>query len=110
MMTLIAMAILAAFGYSLATLWFISGTEFFWELATLITIMLFGHWLEMRSVKAAQGALKELAKLLPDEAELVGGQTVPVSQLTVGDRVLVRPGGQVPVDGLVVEGSSHVNE
>ncbi len=114
MMTLISMAITVAFGYSLAvTLGLVDGMDFWWELATLVTIMLLGHWLEMASVMNAQGALSELAKLLPDEAELVtDGNTkkVPVGQLKVGDTVLVRPGAQIPVDGEVVKGESDVNE
>lgn len=114
MMTLISMAITVAFGYSLAsTLKLVSGMDFWWELATLVTIMLLGHWLEMASVQNAQGALKELAKLLPDEAELMSGgesKKVAASSLKVGDVVLVRPGGQVPVDGEVVKGESDVNE
>ena len=114
MMTLISMAITVAFGYSLAsTLKIVSGMDFWWELATLVTIMLLGHWLEMASVQNAQGALKELAKLLPDEAELVAGSTtkkVPVGDLKVGDTVLVRPGGQIPIDGKVTKGESDVNE
>lgn len=114
MMTLISMAITVAFGYSLAsTLGLVEGMDFWWELATLVTIMLLGHWLEMASVANAQGALKELAKLLPDEAELItGGSTkkVPVSELKVGDQVLVRPGAQVPADGEVAKGESDVNE
>ncbi len=114
MMTLISMAITVAFGYSLAvTLGLVEGMDFWWELATLVTIMLLGHWLEMASVQNAQGALKELAKLLPDEAELVtNGETkkVPVSELKLGDLVLVRPGAQVPADGEVVKGESDVNE
>jgi Cu2+-exporting ATPase len=114
MMALISMAITVAFGYSLAsTLGLVQGMDFWWELATLVTIMLLGHWLEMASVANAQGALKELAKLLPDEAELItGGSTkkVPVSELKVGDLVLVRPGAQIPADGEVVKGESDVNE
>jgi len=111
MMTLISMAITVAFGYSLAsTFKLVSGTDFWWELATLVTIMLLGHWLEMASVMNAQGALNELAKLLPDEAELVGGKKVPVADLKVGNMVLVRPGSQIPVDGEVVKGESDVNE
>jgi len=114
MMTLISMAITVAFGYSLAvTFKIVYGMDFWWELATLVTIMLLGHWLEMASVMSAQGALKELAKLLPDEAELVadgGTKKVPVVELKVGDAVLVRPGGQIPVDGEVVNGESDVNE
>ncbi len=113
MMTLISLAIVVAYSYSLATLLFIEGSEFFWELATLITIMLFGHWMEMRSIQSAQGALGELAKLLPDEAELIdGGNThqVPIHELKEGDRVLVRPGGSIPIDGVVAHGESKVNE
>lgn len=114
MMTLISMAITVAFGYSLAvTLKLVNGMDFWWELATLVTIMLLGHWLEMASVQNAQGALKELAKLLPDEAELVtDGETkkVPVAELKVGDLVLVRPGARIPVDGEVIKGESDVNE
>ncbi len=114
MMTLISMAITVAFGYSLAvTLKLVQGMDFWWELATLVTIMLLGHWLEMASISSAQGALDELAKLLPDEAELVEGgknRKVAVSELKLGDRVLVRPGGQIPVDGTVVKGESDVNE
>jgi Cu2+-exporting ATPase len=110
MMTLISQAIIVAFGYSLATTLFFKGSEFFWELSTLITIMIFGHWMEMRSVHSAQGALKELAKLLPDTAELENGEKVAVTQLRVKDILLVRPGAIVPADGVVIEGSSSVNE
>lgn len=114
MMTLISMAITVAFAYSvLVTFKFITGMDFWWELATLVTIMLLGHWLEMASVENAQGALNELAKLLPDEAELVEHnktRMVAVSKLMVGDVVLVRPGAQVPVDGVVIKGESEVNE
>lgn len=114
MMTLISMAITVAFGYSLAsTVKLVSGMDFWWELATLVTIMLLGHWLEMASVMNAQGALNELAKLLPDEAELITDddtKKVPSSELKVGDKVLVRPGAQVPADGKVIKGESDVNE
>ncbi|MGH7196747.1 MAG: heavy metal translocating P-type ATPase [Candidatus Saccharimonadales bacterium] len=114
MMTLISLAISVAFLYSLAvTLKLVDGMDFWWELATLITIMLLGHWLEMASVTSAQGALHELAKLLPDEAELLtneGSKKVPVSELKVGDVVLVRPGAQIPADGEVIKGESDVNE
>lgn len=110
MMTLISLAIITAYVYSIFTTFFISGTEFFWELATLIVVMLFGHWMEMRSVTNAQGALKELAKLLPDTAELITGEQVPVSELKMGNIVLVRPGAKIPADGKVVEGESDVNE
>lgn len=110
MMTLISLAILAAYTYSMLTTFVIGGTEFFWELATLIVVMLLGHWLEMRSVANAQGALRELAKLLPDTAELANGTLVPVSELRVGDVVTVRPGAKIPADGTVVQGHSEVNE
>lgn len=113
MMTLISLAISVAYIYSLATQFIISGEDFFWELSTLITIMLLGHWLEMASIKKAQSALDAIAQLLPDKAEkLVHGkpQTVLVSELVVGDIVLVRPGTGIPVDGVVIEGISSVNE
>lgn len=114
MMTLISMAISVAFVYSAAvTLNIVDGMDFWWELATLVTIMLLGHWLEMASISNAQNALNELAKLLPDEAELVtkdGTKKVVISDLKAGDKVLVRPGTQVPVDGEVIKGESEVNE
>jgi P-type Cu2+ transporter len=114
MMTLISMAISVAFIYSLAAFFGDFGEGFFWELVTLIDVMLLGHWLEMRSVRQASGALSELAKLMPDTAErlLPDGQTetVSTSALRVGDVLLVRPGASVPADGIVVEGESEVNE
>jgi Cu2+-exporting ATPase len=113
MMTLISLAILVAFGYSLAVTFGLTGMDFWWELATLIVIMLLGHWIEMNAVMGASDALGELAKLLPDEAELLDGDqtiTVPVSSLSLGDLVMVRPGASIPVDGEVVEGASQVDE
>jgi len=114
MMTLISLAISVAFIYSLAALIFNLGSTFFWELVTLIVIMLLGHWLEMRSVRQASGALNELAKLMPDTAERIRGdgstQEVSVDELGQGDLVLVRPGASVPADGEVVEGKSELNE
>jgi Cu2+-exporting ATPase len=114
MMTLISMAISVAFIYSLAsTFKLVSGMDFWWELATLVTIMLLGHWLEMASVQSAQGALKELAKLLPDEVERItddSTQKVQVSDLKIHDHVLVRPGSHIPADGTVIRGESEVNE
>lgn len=113
MMTLISLAIVTAYVYSVATQFFIQGDGFFWELATLVTIMLLGHWLEMASVAKAENALDAISKLLPDKAEkLVKGklQSVLVSELRVGDLVLIRPGASIPVDGVIVEGSSSVDE
>jgi P-type Cu2+ transporter len=113
MMTLIALAISVAFVFSLAVTLGFPGSDLWWELATLITIMVLGHWIEMRSISQAQGALKELAKLLPDSAERIVGErteTVLVSDLRQGDVVLVRPGAGIPADGVVREGSSEVNE
>jgi Cu2+-exporting ATPase len=114
MMTLISLAITAAFAYSLFAVFVSPMSGFFWEMATLIDIMLLGHWLEMRSVRQASGALNELAKLMPDTAELVQteGNTkqVSVNALHNGDLILVRPGASIPADGEVVEGRSAVNE
>ena len=114
MMALISLAIIVAFGYSLLNEFFRFGEGFFWELVTLIDVMLLGHWLEMRSVRQASGALTELAKLLPDKAERIGAggraEEVPVSDLRSGDLLLVRPGASVPADGEVAEGESSVNE
>jgi Cu2+-exporting ATPase len=113
MMTLIALAIGVAFVFSLAVTFGFPGMDLWWELATLVTIMVLGHWIEMRSISQAQGALKELAKLLPDTAvRIVGDRTevVPVSALREGDLVLVRPGASIPADGLVRDGGSEVNE
>ena len=113
MMTLISLAIVVALGYSIAVLLGFPGMDFWWELATLITIMLLGHWVEMSAVMGAQDALGELARLIPDEADMMHGDHVmrmPVASLSVGDLVLVRPGEAVPVDGEVVDGESEVNE
>lgn len=113
MMTLISLAIITAYVYSVATQFFITGDGFFWELATLVTIMLLGHWLEMASVAKAENALDAISKLLPDKAEkLVNGKPkqVLVSELKVGDLVLIRPGSSIPVDGVIVDGSSAVDE
>jgi P-type Cu2+ transporter len=114
MMTLVAMAITVAFAASVATEigWF--DLEFWWELAALIVIMLFGHWQEMKAIGQAQGALQALAELLPDEAERVGDdgqvESVPLGELHQGDIVLVRPGGRVPADGTVVDGEAELDE
>jgi P-type Cu2+ transporter len=113
MMTLISLAIVVAFVTSWAGTLGLFEVEIWWELATLITIMLLGHWLEMRSIAQAQGALSALAALLPDTAERVTGdgtEEVPIAQLRVGDLVLVRPGARVPADGMVVDGTADVDE
>ncbi|HLA82119.1 MAG TPA: heavy metal translocating P-type ATPase, partial [Thermoleophilia bacterium] len=114
MMTLVAVAISAAFLYSAAVVIGVRGEDFFWELATLVDVMLLGHWLEMRSVMGASRALEQLARLMPDEAHTLDKtgavRDVPLSELEVGDRVLVRPGEKVPIDGQVLKGASTVNE
>lgn len=113
MMTLIAIAISVAYFYSSAVVFGLHGEVFFWELVTLIDVMLLGHWLEMRSVMGASRALEELVKIMPSIAHLrKNGETVDVAvdQLKIGDKVLVKPGEKVPVDGTVVEGTSSINE
>lgn len=113
MMTLISLAITVAFAFSVAVTLGVPGMDLWWELATLITIMILGHWIEMRSISQAQGALKELAKLVPDIAERVIGdktEKIEVAHLKVDDIILVRPGASIPADGIVTEGSSSLNE
>ena len=113
MMTLISLAISVAFVFSLAVTLGFPGSDLWWELATLVTIMVLGHWIEMRSICQAQGALKELAKLLPDTALRLRGdqtETVAVSELRSGDVLLIRPGSSIPADAVVRDGSSDVNE
>lgn len=114
MMTLIALAISVAYFYSSAVVFGLEGKIFFWELATLIVIMLLGHWIEMKSVMRASNALEELAKMLPDEARRIdeSGDTedVPAAELKSDDLILVRPGEKIPADGTIEEGDSHVNE
>src|SRR6266853_5693644 len=113
MMTLISLAIIGAFVTSLAATFGIFEIDVWWELAWLITIMVLGHWLEMRAISQARGALNALAALLPDTAERVEREdtrSVPLSELQVGDVVLVRPGTRVPADGTVVEGAADVDE
>jgi P-type Cu2+ transporter len=113
MMTLISLAIIVAFGTSLAATFGLFEIDVWWELASLITIMVLGHWLEMRAISQARGALNALAALLPDTAERVTGaetQSVPLSELRIGDIVLVRPGARVPAEGTVVEGAADVDE
>ena len=113
MMTLISLAITVAYVYSMAVAFGLPGEAFFWELATLLVIMLLGHWVEMASVQSASNALAELASLVPDSAhKLISDQVqeVDVKSLVQDDKVLIRPGEQVPIDGVVIDGSSSVNE
>jgi Cu2+-exporting ATPase len=113
MMTLISLAITVAFVFSLAVTLGYPGEALWWELASLVTIMLLGHWIEMRSISQASGALRELARLLPSTAQRLVDETiedVAISALREGDLVLVRPGASVPADGIVQSGKSDVNE
>ncbi|WP_461181356.1 heavy metal translocating P-type ATPase, partial [Virgibacillus kimchii] len=114
MMTLIALAITVAYGYSTAVVFGFDGHELFWELATLILIMLLGHWIEMRSVMGASNALEQLVKLMPNEAHRLDEngnvKDVPLSELKNNDRVLVKPGEKIPVDGTITDGKSAVDE
>jgi Cu2+-exporting ATPase len=114
MMTLIGVAVIVAYTYSSAVVFGLKGKVFFWELATLIDIMLLGHWIEMRSVMGASGALEELVKLIPSKAHRISkdGSTeeVPVSELQSGDVVAVKPGEKIPVDGVITDGHTSIDE
>lgn len=114
MMTLIGLAISVAFIYSIFVVFGLEGHLLFWELSTLVAIMLLGHWIEMRSVMSASAALEKLAELLPGKAHRVkeDGSTedVPVEELEVGDHILIKPGEKIPADGIVIEGKTNVNE
>ena len=114
MMTLISVAITAAYAYSIGMVAIGSDETFFWELATLIAVMLLGHWIEMKSVLGAGRALEKLASLMPDEAHLVADDgsviDVPVSTLKGGEHLLIKPGEKVPADGIIVRGESSLNE
>jgi len=114
MMTLIALAITVAYVYSSAVVFGLVGKVFFWELATLIDIMLLGHWIEMRSIMGASRALEELARLMPSDAHKImpdgSLMDVPLDELVKGDKVIVKPGEKVPADGEVIEGETSINE
>ena len=114
MMTLVAVAITTAYAYSSAVVFGLAGKVFFWELATLVDIMLLGHWIEMKSVMGASRALEELAKLMPSDAHKLmpdgSVRDVPLNELAVDDKVLIKPGEKIPADGVIVEGESSVNE
>ena len=113
MMTLIGFAITVAYIYSVATIFGLNGMDFFWELATLILIMLLGHWIEMKSVAGASRELELLVQLMPDDAHLVHGDhivDVKTETLKEGDIVLIKPGEKVAADGLILEGESYLNE
>lgn len=113
MMTLISMAISVAYFYSTATVFGLKGDDFFWELATLIAIMLLGHWIEMKSVLGASKALQLLVSMMPSEAHRVKGdaiEDIPLEDLLKDDVILVKPGEKVPADGIIVDGSSYLNE
>lgn len=114
MMTLISVAIATAYLYSSAVVFGLTGKMFFWELASLIDIMLLGHWIEMKSVMGASRALEELAKLMPSDAHKLmpdgSVKDVPLGELAVNDKVLIKPGEKIPADGVIVDGESSVNE
>ncbi len=114
MMTLVAVAITTAYVYSSSVVFGLTGKMFFWELATLVDIMLLGHWIEMKSVMGASKALEELAKLMPSDAHKLmpdgSVKDVPLGELAVDDKVLIKPGEKIPADGIIVEGESSVNE
>lgn len=113
MMTLIALAISVAYIYSAAVVFGLEGKFFFWELATLIVIMLLGHWIEMKSVMGASRALKELAKLMPDTAHLIKDDEVvdvDIKEIKKGDKILIRPGEKLPADGEITDGTSYIDE
>ena len=113
MMTLIGVAISVAWAYSTAVVLGLEGMDFYWEMATLIVIMLLGHWMEMKSISQASKSLDLLVKMMPSEAYLVKGDDivkVMVSEISPGDIVLVKPGEKIPVDGKVIEGETHIDE
>lgn len=113
MMVLVSLAVGSGYLYSVATTFFINAPDFYWEISTLTVFLLFGHWMEMRSVVGASGALKELVKLIPPMANLINNDeiiAIETEKLQIGDIILVRPGEKVPIDGIVIDGFSNVNE
>jgi Cu2+-exporting ATPase len=113
MMTLVSLAVLSGYAFSVAATFIFEGKSLYWEISTLVLAFLFGHWVEMRAVRGASGALSELAKLIPPTAHVIRGKNISdvgTEELRKGDKVLVRPGEKVPIDGKVVEGESSVNE
>jgi len=113
MMTLVSLAVLSGYIFSVAATFLFEGESLYWEISTLVLAFLFGHWIEMRAVRGATGALSELAKLIPPKANLLRGKeviTVGTEELEKGNKILVRPGEKVPIDGMVVGGESSVNE
>lgn len=113
MMTLVSLAVLSGYIFSVAATFLFEGESLYWEISTLVLAFLFGHWIEMRAVRGATGALSELAKLIPPKANLLRGKgviTVGTEELEKGNKILVRPGEKVPIDGMVVDGESSVNE
>ncbi|MDP1695974.1 MAG: heavy metal translocating P-type ATPase [archaeon] len=113
MMTLVTIAVLSGYIYSLGTTFFFTAQDFYWEISTLVLFLLFGHWMEMRSISSATGALSELAKLIPSTANLItkeGIKEISTDKLNVGDIILIKPGEKIPIDSLVIEGETSVNE
>ncbi len=113
MSVLVTIAVLSGYFYSVGSTFFFVAMDFYWEISTLVVFLLFGHWMEMRAIRGASGALKELVKLIPPTANLIkDGEVVEVetSEVNEGDIPLVRPGGKIPIDGVVVEGETSVNE
>lgn len=113
MNVLVSVAVIAGYLFSFGATFIFEAVDFYWEISTLVVFLLFGHWMEMKSLRGAAGALKELVKLIPPTANLVKKEKVvevPTSQVKVGDILLVRPGGKVPIDGVVVDGETSVNE
>ena len=113
MMTLVALAVLSGYLYSLGTTFLFNAMDFYWEISTLVLFLLFGHWMEMKAVTGASGALNELVKLIPKKANLVKGKEIieiNTEELKINDIVIVKPGEKVPVDGIVVEGETSINE